>query len=183
MKLKLKKISVIILLSLTLIFIVRSCALSVARIGTLIPRDNTPFLKNIDSFSYMVDKVKEIFDSQNADGSVKCVGVSFFLYNETIAVRVYRKTNDESEDVDMKMTATDIEHINNINKVFKKWNVDLFSVVAYKGQVNFLAYGGEYALIYRDNAWYPSSFIPGKDKEGFYAERITFKWFHSYIKS
>ncbi|MBQ7779174.1 MAG: hypothetical protein IJ404_01665 [Clostridia bacterium] len=183
MKRRIIKISVIVLLSIISIFIVRSCVLSIARFGTQIPRDNTPFLENIDSFSYMVDRAKEFLDTQNTDGSVECVGLSFYSYNETIIVRVYRKTNDESENVEMKMTAADIEHINNINKVFEKWNGELFSVVAYKGQVNFLAYGGKYALIYRDNAWYPSSFAPGKDKEGFYAERITFKWFHSYIKS
>ncbi len=183
MKRRIIKISVVVLLSIILIFIVRSCVLSIARLDTPIPRDNMPLLKNIDSFTYIVDRAKEIFAAQNTDGSVKCVGVSFHSYSETIIVSVFKKGDDESENVEMKMSAADLKHINTINKVFKKWNGELFSVVAYKGQVNFLAYGGKYALIYRENAWYPSSFVPGKDKEGFYAERITFKWFHSYIKS
>ncbi len=181
MKRKIIKITVIVLLTLTLLFILRSCISGIMGFGALIPNDNTPFHKNKDSFDYIVNRVNGIFDEQNSLEPITNIYVLFYLHSESITVWVEpTKFGTEKNTFKLQMTADDIKHYENVAGVFKKWNMNLPDIAVYKGQVVFLASEMPYALIYRENGWYPSGFNPeGKTAEDFYSKRITLKWFHA----
>lgn len=181
MKRKIIKITVIVLLAFTLLFILRSCISGIMGFGALIPNDNTPFHKNKDSFDYIVNRVNGIFDEQNSLEPITSISVLFYLHDESITVWVEpTKFGTEKSTFELQMTADDIKHYENVAGVFKKWNMDLPDISVYNGQVVFLASEMPYALIYRENGWYPPGLNPdGKTPENFYSKRITFKWFHA----
>lgn len=182
MKRKIIKISVIVLSLVLLIFTARYCVLSIMRSGTKIPSYNTPLLKNLKSFNYMVDVAKYIYDSESKDVVVTKIAITFFAHEETIDVDVYGESNKEIRTYYIKLTPEILEKYKSVCNVFGEWNLEFRRIVVCDGQVNFYAEEAPYALIYREDGNSPTELVTGIAVDNFYTERIFFNWFHSYIK-
>lgn len=171
------KIAAICLAIILLIVFLRSCFVGVLGWKYGLFQYKINFWATNESFEYLADEVSEIFNESKKEYP-EIDRITVYPNGTNILAVHGLKENKTIFSKSLSVSAKLIEHYNKVSKNFasRKKNDGLWMIDAYDGYVVFISYA-PYAIIRHENGVIPKAFGPHKS-DTFYAERISFRWFH-----